>query len=263
MTQHHTIPRLLALLALLVALGGAPTRAQPPSVHLTLGNPSGAVADPAQPANYLLSRTQYALAYNRDRGIPSWVSWHLDQVDLGPVARYTGPFFPDTTLPAGWYQVRRDDYTSSGYDRGHMTPSADRTASTADNEATFILTNVVPQAPANNQGPWAQLEDSLRERVRAGNEAYIIAGAQGSQGTIAGGKVRVPAAVWKVALVLPAGEDDLARIGTTTTVLAVWMPNDASVQQTDPWEPYQTTVGCIEERTGLDLLGASMSCQCV
>jgi hypothetical protein len=63
-------------------------------------------------------------------------------------------------------------------------------------------------------------------------------------------------AVWKVAVVLPSGEDDLMRIGANTTVLAVWMPNDASVQQSDPWEAYQTSVGCIEERTGLDLLAA-------
>jgi endonuclease G len=113
------------------------------------------------------------------------VSWHLEQAELGAVERYSGPFFSDTTLPAGWYRVRHDDYTSSGYDRGHMTPSADRTTTTADNEATFLLTNVVPQAPASNQGPWAQLEENLRNRVRTGNEAYIVAGAQGSLGTIA------------------------------------------------------------------------------
>jgi endonuclease G len=34
------------------------------------------------------------------------------------------------------------------------------------------------------------------------------------------------------------------------------MPNDSSVQQSDPWESYQTSVGCIEQRTGLDLLAA-------
>jgi endonuclease G len=256
MLHHRPVARLLALLALFVAIVGTSARAQPPSVHLTLGNPSGAVADLAQPMNYLISRAQYALAYHRDRGIPTWVSWHLEQADLGTVERYSGPFFSDTTLPAGWYRVRHDDYTSSGYDRGHMTPSADRTTTTADNEATFLLTNVVPQTPASNQGPWAQLEDELRDRVRGGNEAYIVAGAQGSRGTIAGGNVIVPEALWKVAVVLPTGDNDLARIGADTTVLAVWIPKDTSVPQSDPWQPYQTTVGCIEQRNGLDLLAA-------
>src|SRR5215213_7677754 len=112
MLHHRPVARLLVLFALLVALVGTAARAQPPSVHLTLGNPSNAVADPAQPTNYLISRAQYALAYHRDRGIPTWVSWHLERTDLGAVERYSGPFFTDMTLPAGWYRVRHDDYTS-------------------------------------------------------------------------------------------------------------------------------------------------------
>jgi endonuclease G len=235
---------------------GAPPRApEGAGVHLALGNPSGAASDPNQPANYLISRAQYALGYHRDRGIPNWASWHLAASDLGTVERYAGPLIPDTTLPAGWHQVQHRDYTGSGYDRGHLVPSADRTASSGDNEATFILTNIVPQAPANNQGPWAELEDHLRNLVRDGNEAYLIAGPQGTAGVIADGALTVPAAVWKVAVVLPAGDDDLARITPQTSVIAVLMPNDATVEGR-PWEEYLTTVGCIEEVTGLDLLAA-------
>jgi endonuclease G len=128
-TSHRL--RSLALAALLTALllGGPTARAQPASIHLTMGNPSGAVSDAAQPNNYLIVRPQYALAYSRDRGIPSWVSWHLQASDLGPAPRYGGPFITDTSLPAGWYRVTHNDYTGSGYDRGHMTPSADRSAS--------------------------------------------------------------------------------------------------------------------------------------
>ncbi len=237
----------------------APTLAGPPqpagSVHLALGNPSGAVSDPGQPANYLISRDQYALAYHRDRGTAIWVSWHLQASDLGDVERYSGPFIPDSSLPSGWYQVRHGDYTGSGYDRGHMVPSADRTASPADNQATFILTNILPQAPANNQGPWADLENYLRDQVRSGDEAYIIAGPQGTAGTIAGGAVTVPAAVWKVAVLLPAGENDLARMGRDASVIAVLMPNDQSVEGRS-WREYTTSVACIEALTGLDLLDA-------
>lgn len=71
--------RILALLALTLTLllGGLTTRAQAPSRHLALGNPSSAVSDPAQATNYLISRDQYALSYHRDRGILNWVSWHL------------------------------------------------------------------------------------------------------------------------------------------------------------------------------------------
>ena len=226
----------------------------PASLHLTLGNPSGAVANPAQPTNYLIIRDQYALAYNRDRGIPTWVSWHLAASDLGPTARYTGSFITDTSLPDGWPRVVHADYNNSGYDRGHMTPSADRTASDANNEATFILTNVLPQAPAINRGPWEQFEAYARTLADQGNELYIVAGSAGSQGTLAGGKLTIPAATWKLMLVLPAATSaDVARITAQTPVLAVWMPNTVGVDA-QPWASYATTVRCLEERTGLQFL---------
>ncbi len=234
-----------------------PSTTTPPlSLHLTLGNPSGAVADPAQPANFLILRNQYALAYQRDRGIPLWVSWHLDAADLGATERYTGQFITDMALPKGWYRVTHDDYTGSGYDRGHMAPSADRTASEQDNEATFLLTNVLPQTPESNRGAWEQLEAYARTLVGQGNELYIIAGSAGTQGTLAGGKLTIPAATWKLMVVLPAATgDDLARISAQTRVLAVWMPNTAAMKD-QAWATTTTTVRCLEERTGLQFLTA-------
>jgi DNA/RNA endonuclease G (NUC1) len=233
------------------------TYAQPaPNRHLALGNPSGAVADANQPTNFLIARNQYALSYHRDRGIPTWVSWHLEASDLGSAARYSGPFITDTSLPDGWYRVSHTDYTGSGYDRGHMTPSGDRTASDAANQATFILTNILPQAPANNQGLWAQLEDHARSLVRAGNEVYLVSGGVGSRGTLADGRLTIPESLWKVMLVLPAADgDDAARVTPATQVIAIWTPNDASVQGR-AWQDYQTSVRCVEQRTGLDFFSA-------
>ncbi|SMC00644.1 DNA/RNA non-specific endonuclease [Hymenobacter roseosalivarius DSM 11622] len=126
-----------------------PTRDQ----YLALGNPSGATADASQPFNYLLSKPQYALSYHRDRGIPNWVSWHLSSAWLGSASRQDD-FRADNSLPSGWYQVTASSYTGSGFDRGHNCPSADRTAAVADNSATFLMTNMLPQAPRNNQQTW-------------------------------------------------------------------------------------------------------------
>ena len=226
------------------------------SEQLALGNPSGATADPGQPNNYLIVRDQYALSYSRDRGIPTWVSWHLAAADLGTTTRDSGAFITDNTLPAGWYRVTHNDYANSGYDRGHMTPSGDRTASEEANEATFILTNVLPQAPASNQGPWEKLESSARDLVTQSNELYLLAGGTGSQSTLAGGKLSDPAATWKLIVVLPAATgNDVARITAQTTLIAVWMPNSAAVRD-QLWTTYTTTVRCLEERTGLQFLTA-------
>ena len=229
-----------------IAPPGPSTRAVPNgNRNLLLGNPSGAVHDPAQPNNYLIERPQYVLSYNRDRGIPNWVSWQLAQRDIGDVQR-SNTFVPDTTLPRGWYRVTTDDYTGSGYDRGHIIPSADRSATPEDNQATFIMTNIVPQAPDNNRGTWEQLESFSRSLVAKGYVLYIIAGGDGTITTIAKGKVAVPRYTWKIIVVMPKGESDITA---DTPVIAVRVPNTLGTDLGD-WAQYRVSVADIEAATG-------------
>ncbi|HEV7796803.1 MAG TPA: DNA/RNA non-specific endonuclease [Pyrinomonadaceae bacterium] len=228
-----------------------PTPTPPPSgsEHLTMGNPSNAVTNVAQPLNYLMEKPQYAMSYNRDNGEANWVSWHLDNSWLGSAARQND-FRNDTTLPAGWYQVQATDYSGSGFDRGHMCPSADRTITVAANSATFLMTNMIPQLPANNQGVWANLESYCRTLVSQGNELYIVSGGQGLQYFIANGHVAVPAQTWKVIIVLTNGTNDVGRVTTTTRTIAVVMPNSGSIG-TD-WRTYRVSVDQVEAITGFD-----------
>jgi endonuclease G len=229
--------------------------------NLALGNPSGAVASTAYPTNYLLTKSQYTMSYNRDQGKPNWVSWHLSSAWLGSTARQDN-FAADATLPTGWYQVKATDYSGSGFDRGHNCPSADRTGSVADNSATFLMSNMMPQAPQNNQQTWAGLENYARTLVNAGNELYIICGSYGKGGTgsngyyttVAGGNVTVPANCWKVIVVLPNGSSDVSRITTSTRVIAINTPNNNSLSTS--WGTYRTSVDAIEAATGYDLLSA-------
>jgi endonuclease G len=80
-----------------------PSPSPPPptsrSIHLRLGNSSNAVADIAQPDNYLMVKPQYALSYNRSKGIPNWVSWQLNSTRLGETEQQNN-FRPDPQLPA-------------------------------------------------------------------------------------------------------------------------------------------------------------------
>ena len=162
-------------------------------------------------------------------------------------------FRADTTLPAGWYRVQGTDYSGSGFDRGHMCPSADRTITITDNSATFLMTNMIPQAPDNNQGPWADLENYCRSLISAGNELYIISGSDGSKGAIANGHVTIPTFTWKVIVVLAEGNNDVARINTSTRVIAIDMPNTQGIRSND-WRQYRTTVRNIEAVTGFNFL---------
>ena len=230
--------------------------------NLALGNPSGAVADATNsPTNYLMTKTQYTLSYNRDKGKPNWVSWHLSSAWLGSTARQDN-FNADASLPSTWYHVANTSYSGSGFDRGHNCPSADRIGSVADNTATFLMTNMMPQAPTNNQRTWAGLENYARTLVNAGNECYLICGSYGAGGTgtngyattIDNGRIVVPSNCWKVLVVLPVGTGDASRITTATRVIAVNMPNSNAIGTA--WGSYRTSVDAIEAATGYDILSA-------
>lgn len=226
----------------------------PLSIHLTMGNPSNAIDSVSYSNNYLMIKPQYALSYNRERGIPNWVAWHLDNTWLGKIPR-KDTFRPDSSLPSDWYWVKKSSYTNSGYARGHHCPSADRTKTTEDNSATFLMTNIMPQAANNNSGPWEKLEKYCRTLVSQGKELYIYAGSYGSQGTIDNGRITIPTNTWKVIIVLDAGDNDLNRVTSMTRTIAVDMPNNnALINRRDDWKIYRTCIDSIEARTGLDFL---------
>jgi endonuclease G, mitochondrial len=228
------------------------------SVHLTMGNPSGAAT--ANLNNYLLNKAQYAVGYNCSLGRANWVSWQLNSSWLGSTPRQDD-FRADTTLPAGCYQVQGTDFSGSGFDRGHMTPSGDRTSTVPVNSSTFLMTNMIAQAPDNNQGIWANLEDYSRTLVSQGKELYIISGGSGIGGTgsngafntIAGGKVTVPNRTWKIIVVLDTPGSGVAGVTTSTRVIAVNIPNAQGVRTAD-WRNYRVSVDSIESLTGFDFL---------
>ena len=245
------------------ASAGTGQAQDPNDANLALGNPSGATSDPANAGNYLLVHPEFAISYSAPRGIPNWVSWHLDKADLGQAPRQNN-FRPDAALPRQFYQVTPASYGRSGFDKGHNCPSGDRTADLDANSNTFLMTNMVPQAPHNNQQTWAHLEEYGRSQVQRGQEIYVIMGSYGRGGTgkngfvetLDQGRVTVPARIWKVMVILPDGLNDLQRLATDpgVRVLAVDTPNDDSISP--DWRQYLTSVDKIEAATGLDLLSA-------
>ena len=214
------------------------------NTHLKFGNPSR--ANNKNYNNFLIEKPSYALSYNCQTGIPNWVSWQLNKSWLGSVER-SDDFRPDSDIPQDCYAVRPNDYRGSGYDRGHMTPSGDRTRRVKDNSDTFVMTNMIPQSPANNREIWRELEEYSRKLVKQeGKELYIVAGGEGKEKQIAEGKVTVPKYTWKVILVLDKPGEEVTE---NTTTIAVRIPNSEEVARTD-WKDYIVSVDEIEKRTG-------------
>jgi endonuclease G len=226
------------------------------------GNPSNAQTSLTTNTNYLIDQGYYVESYNSTKGTPNWVSWHLDASNTTNATGRLDNFAAFSGLAPGFYAVQNNSYSGSGFDRGHNCPSADRTSSVDANSATFLMTNMIPQAPQNNQQTWANLENYLRQQVTSGYEVYIIMGSYGTGGvgsassatvnTINSGHVNVPSNVWKIAVILPVGNGDISRVTSSTRVIAVNTPNINSIG-TD-WKNYIVTVRDIETATGYNLL---------
>jgi endonuclease G len=223
------------------------------SRHTTLGLPAAASA--TTPNAFLSVKSDYVESYNGSRKVPNWVSWELNTSYLGSTARQDD-FRPDTTFPASEPQASLADYSGSGYDRGHMCPSADRTKTVADNQETFFLTNMVPQAANNNQGPWAVMENDLRAIAQTGKELFIVSGGtfSASSNTIGSGVV-VPDKTFKIVVVLDATTQGASSVTNNTRVIAVMMPNEnAQISRTADWHSFRVSVDAVEAATGDNFL---------
>jgi len=220
-------------------------------VYLALGNPSNATNSTSNADNYLMVNNDYALSYNNSRGTPNWVSWRVSESDLGNAERQND-FRPDPNLPKNFTRITPADYTGSGFDRGHLCPSADRSSSEEANSQTFFMTNMTPQTPDLNRQVWERLESYSRDLVKKGKfDLYIVAGVYGEKGKLKK-KVVVPTNCWKVIVVVPHGAD-FTSISANTEVIAVDMPNTPGIGGTD-WRKFRTTVRAIEQKTNLNLL---------
>ncbi|WP_165799054.1 DNA/RNA non-specific endonuclease [Sphingobacterium corticibacter] len=234
--------------------------------NLYLGNPSNAQSSVVFNTNYLIDLKYYTISYNANRGTPNWVSWYLDRNSMATNVSRQDNFAGYSGLPANWYTVLTTSYTNSGFDRGHNCPSADRLSSIAANSSVFLMVNMIPQAPRNNQGVWNNFENYLRTRVNQGNEIYIIMGSYGRGGTgtnggaltIDQGRVTVPSNVYKIAVILPVGANDLLRIENgQAEIIAIDTPNLNTVEAN--WQDYRVTIRELESKTGYNFLSTLSS----
>jgi endonuclease G len=201
---------------------------------LLVGVPNISGASTASTTNYLSVKKGYVMSYNGVEGRANWVGWTLKASDIGPVDR-TNRFIQDESFPRGFRIADERDYAHSGFDRGHLCNSEDRTSSEYLNEETFLMSNMFPQTPELNRGPFKFLEEYCRKlAVKRGQHLLIYTGGIGSKGRLASGVI-VPAYCWKV-------------VYTPEKIWCILFPNERVLNKN--WQTYSVTLVMLEKMTG-------------
>jgi endonuclease G len=212
----------------------------------------GFPVDVGYPGNLLvLENDGYVVGYCEERNNPAWVAYRVfDDPTFGSGERPSG-FRMDARTQS---RVSHDDYTHSGYDRGHMAPNyaiATRYGVEAQEE-TFLMSNIVPQSPSLNRGIWRELESLVADWSHQHEDIWVVTGPIYDQtAEYLDSGVEVPDAFYKIlmdvternqirtlAFVLPqSGGDSLREFSVSVDKVEAWtgldffpeLPEDAEV----------------------------------
>lgn len=193
----------------------------------------------------LLCRTGHLLAHNREYKTPIWVIERLtkERVTSKVVPRYN-KFQADPDIEKG-KRAELSDYRRSGYDRGHMAPSADMRWDKQAMVECFYLSNMAPQVGEGmNRGIWKDLEEYVRSWAIDRGEIFVFTGPiyeNGITKTVGKNKVAVPSHFYKV-IYDPARKEAIAFV----------MPNEPL--DAAKIASYIVSVRDVEALTGLDFL---------
>jgi len=120
----------------------------------------------------LVHHTAMSLCYNEPHEQPTWVMHAvLPAVEFGNVTR-TNDFRIDEQVTTG--SADKPDYWESGYDRGHLAPSADFRWSEKAVSESFYYSNMSPQKPEFNRESWSNLEAWVRRYVGDFREPVFV-----------------------------------------------------------------------------------------
>ena len=194
----------------------------------------------------ILRNQGYIVGYSDERKDPLWACYRVFHVDYRPpLERPRVTFASDPRTAAG---VRSEDYSGSGYDRGHMAPNH-AIAKCYGHDAqlgTFIVSNICPQRPTLNQKVWEALEhleaDIYPPRF---NEVWVVDGPIFSENPKAIGfhRVQVPEAFYKIILEQHSGEP---------RTLSIIMPQTVVEADAGHLEKFLATIRQIQIATGID-----------
>ena len=182
----------------------------------------------------------FVLSFNSENHTPNWVGWELLSSEIDGAIPRSDKFWTDDEIIGC---SDHSDYKRSGYDRGHMIPSADQKWDEDAMNDCFVMANMCPQDGALNSGAWSTLEKKCRLWAQRDSALVIVAGPiykTSEKKTIGKNKVRVPSAFYKV-IVAPYIENPRG--------IGFIYPNMTAPGN---MQNYVMTIDDIEKLTGID-----------
>ena len=192
------------------------------------------------PKDIIITHTGYSLLYNETYEQANWVAYELTKEETEKSYERTNKFIPDPLVITG--TANDQDYSGSGYDRGHLAPAGDMGWSTTAMAESFYYSNMSPQEPGFNRGIWKRLEELVRTWAVDNQMVYVVTGPVLTSGlsTIGNSKVSVPQYYYKV--ILDYTDPEIKGIGFI-------LPNKSSKE---PLQKYAVTIDSVEKFTGID-----------
>lgn len=126
----------------------------------------------------VLYNTGFITGYSEEMKNPLWTCYRL--------GNFKGDY--DTIVKTKWERPRgfrvdyrtdarvaHEDYTGSGYDRGHMAPNSAITVQYGHlaQIETYLMTNICPQHKDLNRNIWRLLEVKAREEISQNDSVFV------------------------------------------------------------------------------------------
>ncbi len=147
-------------------------------------------------ASKQFAMSQYSGDYSSNWSCPRYVVYSLtakNVTDAAAAPRPNSNFVKNDSLGT----LHPDDYTGSGFDRGHMVPAEDMEFTVLSGKESFNMANICPQFPGLNRGPWKVLEKNVRDSILKYGSGKIWTGPFGSFVTV--GKLKIFPYFFKIA----------------------------------------------------------------
>lgn len=186
-------------------------------------------------------RNGYSFSYNEKYEQPNWVQYTITPNDLNceVKAKRKNNFKEDKSVITE--SASPQDYVGSGYDRGHLKPSADESCDQVQMDETFLMSNMSPQLPQFNRGMWKTLEAHVRDLALFNDSVKIITGGDLNEPlkVIGDNKVGVPNYYFKIIYVFNKNSSD---------TIGYYLPNK---KISDNIENYILDINIIEDKVGI------------